>query len=407
MNLTPGKTVGSRIYLHIDAASALDAVWTERWRAAERIAGLQRGAHYNLIRLDAEGPAIALLALPRVLRRTVPRPAGRLARRPGPPDRQLPHLLRVYVGGAAVLYGDYRQADLVKIHIASGKLSLLRFDDFTGQPLPRLLERVKIKLREQHIDVFTYGDRHEPPFLYHKSRAINEEFPHYPEQLAFEAALEGLDLFDLSGYGPPPAELRETLARHRWTIDGFTLGRSTSIPDLDDPCGAYLTFRQMIECGETQARTGLANRPQQPDSYTALLDLALNVLDPAIDYFGMIRLTYGFCSPALAREIPGRIDPKRDQHAAHELNRRGQPVCARRGAAVDFLIEDENMLEVAQWIVARTPFDRLYFYGPEQPLHVSFGPNHDREIVCMVATPAGRRVPRVLARESFLAMVAL
>jgi DNA phosphorothioation-associated putative methyltransferase len=320
---------------------------------------------------------------------------------------QLPPLLRVYVGGAAVLYGDYRQADLVKIHIASGKLSLLRFDDFAGQPLPRLLERVKIKLREQHIDVFTYGDRYEPPFLYHKSRAINEEFLCYPEQLAFEAALDRLGLFDLSGYGPPPAELRETLARHRWTIDGFTLGRATSIPELDDSCGAYLTFRQLIECGETQARTGLDNRPLQPNSYTALLDLALNVLDPAIDYFGMIRLTYGFCSPALAREIPGRIDPKRDQHAAHELNRRGQPVCARRGAAVDFLIEDENMLEVAQWIVARTPFDRLYFYGPEQPLHVSFGPNHDREIVCMVATPAGRRVPRVLARESFLAMVAL
>ncbi|TVR64217.1 MAG: DNA phosphorothioation-associated putative methyltransferase [Candidatus Competibacteraceae bacterium] len=320
---------------------------------------------------------------------------------------QLPPLLRVYVGCAAVLYGDYCHADLVKIHIGSGKVSLMRYDDFAGQPLPRMIERVKIKLREQDIDYFAYGEEYEPPFLYHKSRYVNEEFPHYPEQAAFEETLEGLELFDFSGYGPPPTELRETLAGHRWTINGFTLGRSTSIPELDDPCGAYLTFRQMIECGETQARTGLANRPQQPDSYTALLDLALNVLDPAIDYFGMIHLTYGFCSPALAREIPGRIDPKRDQHAAHELNRRGQPVCARRGAAVDFLIEDENMLEVAQWIVAHTPFDRLYFYGPEQPLHVSFGPNHDREIVCMVATPAGRRVPRVLARESFLAMVAL
>ena len=103
---------------------------------------------------------------------------------------QLPPLLRIYVGCAAVLYGDYRNADLVKIHIGSGKVSLMRYDDFEGQPLPRMIERVKIKLREQDIDYFAYGERYEPPFLYRKSRYINEEFPNYPEQVAFEEALE-------------------------------------------------------------------------------------------------------------------------------------------------------------------------------------------------------------------------
>jgi hypothetical protein len=98
------------------------------------------------------------------------------------------------------------------------------------------------------------------------------------------------------------------------------------------------------------------------------------------------------------------IAPKRDQHAAHELNRLGQPVCDRPGAAVDFLIADENMLEVAQWIAANTPFDRLYFYGVDLPIHVSFGPNHARQIVWMVATPSGRRVPRAVPRERFLAL---
>ena len=79
----------------------------------------------------------------------------------------------------------------------------------------------------------------------------------------------------------------------------------------------------MIKCGETQARTGLPNLPREPDSWSALLDLGGQVLDPVMDWFGMVRLTYGFCSPELAREIPGRIDPKFDQHAAHERNRRG------------------------------------------------------------------------------------
>jgi hypothetical protein len=134
----------------------------------------------------------------------------------------------------------------------------------------------------------------------------------------------------------------------------------------------------------------------------ALLELAEWVLDPVIDYFGMIRLTYGFCSPTLARQIPERIDPKRDQHTAHELNRLGKPVCERLGAAADILVEDESMLEVAQWIVANTPFDRLYFYGDDQPIHVSHGPDQRRQVVRMVAGKSGRRVPRVVSVDEFL-----
>jgi DNA phosphorothioation-associated putative methyltransferase len=317
---------------------------------------------------------------------------------------QLPPLLRVYVGCAAVLYGDYRIADLVKLHIGSGKVSLMRYDDFEGKPLPRMVERVKIKLREQDIDYFAYGEEYEPPFLYRKSRYINEEFPNYPEQVALDEALDALDLFDFSGYGPSPGEFLDTLAKNRWAVEGFELVRSSAMPDLDDPCGRYLTFRQLIECGETQGRTGLPNLPKRVESYNALHDLAVRVLDPVIEFFGMIRLTYGFCSPALAKEIPGRIDPKRDQHAAYELNRLGRRICERLGAAVDFIVEDESMLEVAQWIVSNTPFDRLYFYGDDLPLHVSYGPDCSRQLIRMVTGRSGRLLPRVTPLEEFLAL---
>jgi hypothetical protein len=312
---------------------------------------------------------------------------------------RLPALLRTYVGAAAAAYGDVRSADLLKIHIRSGKLTLMRFDDFDGQPLPRMQERVKIKLREQRVELFSYGEEFSPPFLYRKSRFLSEEHPRFPEQLAFEEALDELGLFDLSGYGPPPEAFLTTLRRHRWEVDGFQLIRSQSIPELDDPCGRFLTFRQLIECGETQAATGLANLPQQPESYNALVELAEKVLDPVIDWFGMISLSYGFCSPPLARKIPGRIDPKRDQHASHELNRLGNRVCERLGAAVDFFVEDEDMREVAVWVVENTPFDRLYFYGPDKPIHVSYGPDHSRQIVEMRATASGRLVPRVVNVE--------
>lgn len=314
---------------------------------------------------------------------------------------RLPALLRVYVGAAAAAYGDVRHADLIKIHIDSGKLTLMRFDDFDEQPLPGMQERVKIKLREQGVDVFRYGDEFAPPFLYRKSRFLSEEHARFPDQVAFDEALDGLGLFDLSGYGPPPDRFLETLRRHRWELDGFQLRRSQTIPEPDDPCGRFLTFRDLIECGETQAATGLPNRPEQADSYNALLELAENVLDPVIDWFGMIRLTYGFCSPPLARKIPGRIDPKRDQHASHERNRRGNLICERLGAAVDFLVEDEDMREAAVWVAENTPFDRLYFYGPDKPIHVSFGPDHSRQIVEMRPIASGRLAPRVVDLRRF------
>jgi len=162
----------------------------------------------------------------------------------------------------------------------------MRYDDFSGKALPQMMERVKINLRTQGIDYFVYGEEFEPPFLYHKSRYINEEFSDFPEQVAFEKKLAEVGLFDFSGYGPKPGDLLETLAQNRW--------------------------------------------------------------------------------------------------------------------AVDFMVEDEDMLEVAQWVVANTPFDRLYFYGENLPIHVSFGSNHDRQIVRMISLVSGGLVPRVISLEAFL-----
>lgn len=307
---------------------------------------------------------------------------------------QLPPELRAYVACGTALYGDVSSADLIKIHVRSGKLTLMRFDDFAGLPLPRMLERVKIKLRDQDIDYFAYGEQFEPPFLYRKSRYINEEFPNYAEQLAFDAHLEQLVHLDAETYGPAPSDLARVLDLKRRAIQGFAIVPSRTIPNLDSLCGKYLTFRALIECGEAQQRLGIENLPENPASYTALYDLATAILDPVIEYFGAIRLTYGFCSNTLRKEVTSRIAPHLDQHAAEELKRSGKPVCDRLGAAVDFYVEDEDMEEVAHWIIANLPFDRLYFYGRNRPLHVSYGPEHVRQAFRMSASRSGAVVPR-------------
>jgi DNA phosphorothioation-associated putative methyltransferase len=313
---------------------------------------------------------------------------------------QLPAVLRTYVHCGTKLYGDVSSADLIKIHIRSGKLTLMKFDDFVGKPLPKMLQRIKLNLRTQDMDVFDYGDQFEPPYLYRKSRFINEEFSNYPEQAAIEESMENAGLLPFSGYGPTASEFDRQLEARRYAIDGFSLVRSRSIPDIDAPCGQYLTYRQLIECGETQARTGIPNRPKEPDSYTALLELAEKVLDPVIEYFGAIKLTYGFCSHELAKQIPGRVSPPLDQHAAHERKRNGKYICDRLGAACDFFIEDENMEEVAAWIVENTNFDRIYLIDSTRPIHISASPTPARQIVRLYPGPSGRLIPKVVVLVS-------
>jgi hypothetical protein len=172
------------------------------------------------------------------------------------------------------------------------------------------------------------------------------------------------------------------------------LVRSTSIPDLDSRCGASLTYRSLIQCGETRQRLGIGNLPLNPDTYNALHDLATQILDPVIEYFGSIRLTYGFSSTELTRSIPRGVAPRLDQHASCERGRRGTLICERGGGACDFLVEDEDMREVADWIVSNLPFDRLYFYGNDRPIHVSYAAEPARKSYRMVKTAGARLMPR-------------
>jgi DNA phosphorothioation-associated putative methyltransferase len=115
---------------------------------------------------------------------------------------QLPAVLRVYVGCATQLYGDIELADLIKIHIQSSKISLMKYDDFDSKPIPELKQRIKIKLKEQQIDIFKYGEEFETQPLYLKSRYLSPNYKFYDKQNAFDNELIELNLFDFEGYGP-------------------------------------------------------------------------------------------------------------------------------------------------------------------------------------------------------------
>jgi hypothetical protein len=187
-------------------------------------------------------------------------------------------------------------------------------------------------------------------------------------------------------------------------MEDLSISPKTTKQNLDEACGVSFTYRDFIECGESWQSSKTDNLPNSPETFRSLYQLADKILDPIVDYFGEIELTFGFCSPALAKVISGRIEPKLDQHAGHELNRRKNLICDRLGASADFIIEDEDMLEVAQWIVENLPFDRLYFYGPDRPLHISYSPEPISQVTVMKQskTNPNRLVPSTMSPEKFL-----
>jgi hypothetical protein len=179
----------------------------------------------------------------------------------------------------------------------------------------------------------------------------------------------------------------------------------TAPPDLDEPCGEHFVYRDLVACGETYHRIvaergePFDNVPRAAETFAAMRALCAAVLDPVVRRFGPIELTYAFASPALTRRIAGRIHPPGDQHAGHERNRAGEPICSRLGLAADFRVAGVDGREIARWIVEHTDFDRLYFYAPDSPLHVSIGPDATRQIVAMRRGPSGRLVPRVVGPD--------
>ncbi|WP_281647955.1 hypothetical protein [Parendozoicomonas sp. Alg238-R29] len=183
--------------------------------------------------------------------------------------------------------------------------------------------------------------------------------------------------------------------------------------NLTDMCSQHFTYRELIHCGETFQRSDIPNLPQQPSSWQALSDLAIQLLDPVVEQFGPLKLSYGFCSPALSRarqalakerNILPAIYPSLDQHVCHELNAKGQPVCERGGAACDFIVPGVSTLDVTLWIARHLPFDRIYYYGSSNSVHVSYNQAAQcSEITVMTPKTAGRGyIPSTMKADKFL-----
>lgn len=181
---------------------------------------------------------------------------------------------------------------------------------------------------------------------------------------------------------------------------------------IDPPVspGVPTSSTPILHCCDTWhalAREGrlLENRPEQAETWTALEWLQSELLRPLEEEFGLVLLTYGFAGHELLAAIreraaaagtPPGIAPELDQHAGYELDVRGARLCERDGIAVDLTMPGHGSGRVRDWMVGRLPFDRIYFYGDDRPLHLSWAPEPTGQIVELLPGADGRRVPRVV-----------
>jgi hypothetical protein len=169
----------------------------------------------------------------------------------------------------------------------------------------------------------------------------------------------------------------------------------------DRPIGKYLSLADFCTCTNTYQKylIQIDPFPKNLKSIVAIEKLNQFILDPIIDRFGKsnFKLTYGFCSRDLKKYLEkkepltgvknGRIDPSRDQHMALELKSNGKYYCDRLGAACDFSIVDVSSDRVIDWIVSqKLPFDSIYYYGIDRPIHISYGEQHKRDIWTFTST---------------------
>lgn len=201
---------------------------------------------------------------------------------------ELPAPLRVYLGCAARIYGEFEQVDLIKIHIGSNKVSLMEYDDFEGRAIPMLVERTKIRLGVADYEVYSYGDEFPPSPLYFKGRFLPEGFPRRDDQLSFDAKLREALGFDIIEHGPSAAELDELLEQRSVEVHGFRLRRRSGSGRATEPLPArkrtvHTASEESLKLAserladQSGSRGNLSAVPRQENGMT-ILEAAIQVL---------------------------------------------------------------------------------------------------------------------------------
>jgi DNA phosphorothioation-associated putative methyltransferase len=136
-------------------------------------------------------------------------------------------LLRIYEGCGRAFLGAVPEANLLKLHRFSGKISYLVYPDFDTDPHPALLRCVKLNLRTRQLECYDYAESTNPPVLHRKESFLLPSDPLHGKfaRLTAQEEKQGL-LDDPSGIGTREGWAKRLAARG-FALKGHRLVKMT------------------------------------------------------------------------------------------------------------------------------------------------------------------------------------
>ncbi len=138
---------------------------------------------------------------------------------------ELEPLLRVYDGCARAYLGEIEEANVIKLHRFSGKVSYLAYPDFEADPHPALATCVKLNMRSRQIDFYDYRQSDNPPVLHRKEAFLAPAHPLFVKFARLTRQEERHGLFDDTSTIGTRAGWQARLAEAGWRLAGHRLLR--------------------------------------------------------------------------------------------------------------------------------------------------------------------------------------
>lgn len=147
---------------------------------------------------------------------------------------RLDPLLRVYEGCARAYLGEIEDANIIKLHRSSGKVSYLAYPKFDRVAHPVLARSVKLSLRSLQLDIYDYTERPNPPILHRKDSFVMEDYPHYRKFLRLTQQEEQFGLLDKTSMIGTRNGWEILLQAHGLTIRGHRVVLQNPASDAND-----------------------------------------------------------------------------------------------------------------------------------------------------------------------------
>jgi DNA phosphorothioation-associated putative methyltransferase len=132
-------------------------------------------------------------------------------------------LLRLYEGCASRTLGRLEEANVIKFHLKTPKISYLFYPDFDINPHPILSKVMTIDLRDLHVTYQDYDLEDDPPILHQIDALVTSDYPQYEKFAKLTRQEEDRGLLDNWHSISHVSGWKKCLKENCTVIDGYRL----------------------------------------------------------------------------------------------------------------------------------------------------------------------------------------